>query len=180
MHAIYFSVNYQLKHIKMATFQNHRKNTAFFYCNCVNIVDVLYVVILRKKSATHPSSVIFFHQRLWVSCYLFSVVLHSRWWRSHAHWQWALIWFQFWFGLISSFMTEAETQWAVVKGRKWYQKAEISWLDGRGKQSSYYLSPTGMENDSEELTLIFIYEFNSSNCSSNPPLCNSVEKHIKR
>lgn len=63
MHAIYFSVNYQLKHIKMAMFQNHRKNIAFFYCNCVNIVDVLYVVILRKKSATQPSSVIFFNDK---------------------------------------------------------------------------------------------------------------------
>lgn len=118
------------------------------------------------------------NQRLWISCYLVCVVLLSCQWRSHTHWQWALIWFQFWFGPISLVMTEAELERAAVWGRKHYQKAEIRWLDGRRKQSSHYLSPRGIENDNEELTksavedsfeyitttFIFISEPKSSSC----------------
>lgn len=118
------------------------------------------------------------NQRLWISCYLFGMVLLSCQWRSHMLWQWALIWFQFWFGPISSVMTEAELEKAAVWGRKHYQKAEIRWLDGQGKQSFHYLSPRGMENDNEGLTksavedsfeyistaFIFIYESKSSIC----------------
>lgn len=136
--------------------------------------------ILPTTTTLHPPLLFSFmsNQRLWISCYLFCVALLSCQWRSHMLWQWALIWFQFWFGPISLVMTEAELGRAAVWGRKHYQKAEIRWFDRQGKQSSYYLHPRRMENYNKGLTksavedsfeyistaFIFISESKSSIC----------------
>lgn len=112
-------------------------------------------MIWGRNPPTHPALLFSFmsNQWLWISCYLFRVVVLSCQWQSHTHWQWALIWFQFRFRPISLVMTEAELEGAAVWGRKRYQWAEIRWLDERRKQSShYYFSPRGIENHNEGLT----------------------------
>lgn len=102
---------------------------------------------MLKNSHQPPSSVISLRVKpasLQISCYLVCVVLLSCWWRSRTRWQWALIWFQFWFGPVLV-LTDAELERAAVWERK-HDKGQIKWLDVRRKQFSHYLSPERMAN----------------------------------